>query len=280
MATPTASLGKPSRRQLAEEKARRAIGRRSPLVSAAFGHIFERSLAGGFNATRVAKETPIPAPDTPRLVLYTNHPAWWDAVLYVFLARRVFANRPVFSPMEASMLERYGFMGRMGAFGVARGSIQAALDFRAASTVIFERPDNFMIIACQGRFADVRERPLRVEGGIAHLPDVAAGITFAPLAIEYVPWQEKRPECLLRFGETISGDALAEMTPARRLAHLETALETTMSSLARLAIARDPEAFETLLTGQRGVNPIYDTWRRLRAWIAGRAFHPEHGSAP
>ncbi len=268
------------RRQAAEAKARRAITRRSPLVSAIFGRIFERTLAGGFNATRVAKEVPIPASDTPRLVVYTNHPGWWEAVVYVVLARRVFVNRPIFSPMDAPMIERYPFMGRIGAFGVARGRIQAALDFRAAATVIFEKPDNILFVACQGRFADVRERPLRIEGGIAHLPDVAAGLTFAPLAIEYVPWQEKRPECLLRFGETISGDALREMTPAARLAHLETALESAMSSLARLAIARDPEVFETLLDGRRGINPIYDAWRRLRAWIAGRAFHPEHGRAP
>ncbi len=263
---------RPSARDLAE----RAVGRRSAAFFGFFGFIFERALRRDFNAVRIASASPPPAAATPRLVIYTNHPSWWDAAVYVYVCRRFFDGRPIFSPIEASMLQRYPFMARIGAFGVERRTARGAIGVLASCREILGGERNILIVACQGRFADVRDQ-LRLERGVAHLADLAAGVTFLPLAIEYAFWEERRPELLLRFGTPIRGDDLAALPLADRLTILEPALGSAMSALAGDSIRRDATAFRTILSGVKGVNPFYDAWRRTKAAIVGRRFDPSHG---
>ena len=267
-----------SRRQDGASEGARVIATRSPATVAFFYWIFALSLRRGFNAVRLAKAGPAPSSDTPRLVIYTNHPSWWDAITYVFVNSHFFADRPMFSPIEAAMIARYPFLGRIGGFGVAQRSVRGALAFLTTSAAILAADKrNFLIVACQGRFADVRERPLQISGGLAHLAERSVGATFVPLAIEYALWEERRPELLLRFGAPVPAGALLGLPVEERRLLLETNLETAMSALAEASIARDAERFETLLSGAKGINPIYDAWRRLKALARGRSFDPRHG---
>ena len=55
---------------------------------------------------------------------------------------------------------------------------------------------------------DVRERPLRLAGGLARLAKRVPEACFVPLAIEYAFWDERRPNCLLRFGAPVPSDAI------------------------------------------------------------------------
>jgi 1-acyl-sn-glycerol-3-phosphate acyltransferase len=272
----TASLGT----HAARERAKQAIANRSALVFAFFGFIFERLLKRSFHAVRVVTAAPAPAASTPRLVIYTNHPSWWDPVTYIFMGRRLFPGRPLFSPMEEAMLVRYPFMAGMGAFPISHGSKRGAADFLASSAEVLKQDQNILLIACQGHFADARERPLKAEAGIAHLVSAGSNISFVPVAIEYVLWLEKRPELLLRFGPIIDGNTLKSMPVPARLEYLRAALESTMDALAELSIARDATAFTTILSGASEINPVYDAWRRFKALIGGQRFRPEHGDQP
>ena len=267
------------RRSAARDVALRAVRQRSATFFSSFGFIFQRALRRDFNAIRLATASPPPSPATPRLVIYTNHPSWWDAAVYTYVCRHFFDGRPIFSPIEASMLRRYPFMARIGAFGVERRSTRGAIGFLAICREILASERNILIIACQGRFADVRDR-LELERGIAHLADMACGVTFLPLAIEYTFWDERRPELLLRFGAPIRGDDLAALPLEERIAILEPALAAAMTALAGESIGRDATAFRTLLSGAKGVNPFYDAWRRAKALTTGRRFDPSHGGRP
>src|SRR5579875_2470171 len=111
--TPTSNSA-PSRRE-AEAAARLAA--RSPLVFAAFGRLFARTLRASFHAARL-KGAPPRELGERKLVIYANHPSWWDAIAYIEVARRFLPARAVYSPIDSAMLERYGFMRRIGAFGV------------------------------------------------------------------------------------------------------------------------------------------------------------------
>jgi 1-acyl-sn-glycerol-3-phosphate acyltransferase len=266
--------------EAARERAKQSIAKRSAIVFAFFGFIFERSLKRSFHAARLVTKASPPPAAMPRLVIYTNHPSWWDPVTYVVMGRRLFPGRPLFAPMEEEMLLRYPFMASIGAFPVNHGSKRGAAGFLAASEEILKSDQNILLIACQGHFVDPRERPLKAEAGIAHLASIGSHITFVPLAIEYVHWLEKRPELLLRFGPVIDGDTLKSLPIAERLEHLRSALEKTMDALAQVSIARDETAFTTILSGAREINAIYDAWRRLRAFMSGRRFRPEHGDQP
>jgi hypothetical protein len=196
------------------------------------------------------------------------------------MVRRLFPGRPFFAPMEEAMLVRYPFMAGMGAFPVSHGSKRGAADFLAASEEILKSDQNILLIACQGHFADPRERPLQAESGIAHLASVGSEISFVPLAIEYVFWVEKRPELLLHFGPVIDGSALKLLPIAERLEYLRMELEKAMDALAQLSIARDETAFTTILSGAGDIDPVYDAWRRFKAFVSGRRFRPEHGDHP
>lgn len=270
-------MARGARRAEAAERARAAIGRRSDLYSAFYGRIFERLLRKDAHALRVAAR---PGPETlghPRLILYTNHPSWWDPVVLIVLARRLLPGRRTFAPIEAAMIRRYGFMPRIGAFGVDLESVGGALDFLSAAEIVLDRGD-VLVVTAQGRFADVRERPVRLAPGVAHLAGLIPGALFLPIALEYAFWTERRFEALVRFGEPVSSDILATLSKPERRARLEGALEDAMDRLGADSLARNAGAFESLLEGSVAINPVFDAVSRLRALVEGRRYVPGHGS--
>ena len=255
-----------------------ALALRSPFMVRFFIRAFTHALKSDFHAVRLSKAVPAPARDTPKLVIYLNHPSWWDAVICVFVANRLFPGLLFRAPIDAAMLKRYGFMARIGLFGIEQGTRRGAADFMAVCRDLFADPKNLLMITAQGRFADVRERPLRIETGLAHLVDLDPEIVFVPLGVDYCFWTERKAEVLLRFGAAIPASAVQGLSIAERRDRLEQALDEAMSALAVEAIARDETAFEILLTGKRGVHPFYDLWRRMRAYASGRSFDPQHGA--
>jgi 1-acyl-sn-glycerol-3-phosphate acyltransferase len=176
--------------------------------------------------------------------------------------------------MEEAALERYGFMKRIGIFGVATESRTGAARFLATSRAILEDPRRMLWVTAQGRFSDPRERPVRLRPGVAHLMARLPGAVALPLALEYPFWSEKRPEALAAFGPPIDG---GEGGDARSwAARLERALEGTSDRLATLATARDPEGFTPVLAGRAGVGGVWGGWSRLRALARGERHAPDH----
>jgi 1-acyl-sn-glycerol-3-phosphate acyltransferase len=262
----------------ADKAAAARIAARSPLAFAFFARVFERTLRGGFHSLRLSGAVP-PELSARKLVIYANHPSWWDGVAYVMIAKLLLPGRAVYTPIDAAMLQRYPFLARIGGFAVDQTSARGAADFLAScrAALAFDAP---LIVAAQGRFSDVRERPLQLRPGLAHLVDVEPDICLLPLALEYVFWNEKRPEMLMRFGPALAARDLAALPARDRLKFLEARLTQTLDDLAAAALTRDPARFATLIDGAGGVNPLYDLWRRLKAAVRGRSFSPEHGAKP
>ena len=259
--------------------------RRSPALVRFFGHWFAHYFVRHMNALRIARwgepaVPPLVPPLVPTgagpLVVYSNHPSWWDAAVYVLLSCRMFPAHAGFGPMDAAMLRKYPFFERIGVFGVEPGAPSGGVRFLAAAQDILAAPDRILWVAAQGRFADVRDRPLGLRPGIAHLPGIAPDALFLPLAIEYGFWTERGAEALVAFGPPIPGTALAALERKARLGKLETALSQTMDRLAVDARTRDPDRFRTILAGRRGVGGVYDVWRRVNAALSGRRFEPGH----
>jgi 1-acyl-sn-glycerol-3-phosphate acyltransferase len=216
------------------------------------------------------------------LVVYSNHPSWWDAAVYILLAHRLLPEFASFAPIDAVMLHKYGFFGRIGAFGVdLDGSPRGAAAFLRHGAEILGQPRRALWVAAQGRFSDPRERPLGLRGGVARLAEVAPpSARFMPLAIEYAFWTERGAETLVAFGPVRRADELVRLGRAERLARLEADLSGTMDRLALDAIARDRARFAPILEGRAGIGGIYDGWRRVKARLEGRRFEPGHGEEP
>jgi len=266
-------------RKKADEAAARAIAQRSSRVFRTFGWIFERTFRKGFHAARIVSTRAPVLPWGKRVVIYTNHASWWDGVTYVLLAKHLYPFHRVYTPVDADVFGKYGFIAKIGAFAVTQNSRRGALEFISGSKAVFSLEDGLLVVAAQGRFADPRERPLACGAGIAHLPDHVSDIVFIPLAIEYPFWLEKQPEMLLKFGQPVDGNELAALPVRDRLAMLEGALAAQMDQLATLSIARDAQAFDIWLQGSMGVNPVYDAWRRLVSKVRGQDFNAGHGTS-
>lgn len=219
-----------------------------------------------FHAVRVLKNK-MPRDCAQPLVIFLNHAAWWDPLVCLLLAREFFPQRNSYGPIDAAMLERYSFFRRLGFFGVEQNTVAGARDFLRNAQAILASSGNTLWLTPQGRFTDVRERPLRLQNGLSALIKRVPNAAVIPLAIEYSFWTEPRPEILLAFGQPIfSSDANV----------FSEALENLQNELAEQSCRRDPNAWLILNRGKSGVHAIYDTWRRVKSQMRGENFTPEH----
>jgi hypothetical protein len=98
---------------------------------------------------------------------------------------------------------------------------------------------------------------------------------FLPLASEFVFWEERLPEILIRFGEPISSDDIRDAESGTIL--FEQRLEAVQDALAVEAKRRDPNDFQIILHGRAGQGGIYDWYRAAKAKVRGGTFRREHG---
>ncbi|NDV02417.1 lysophospholipid acyltransferase family protein [Pseudoroseicyclus tamaricis] len=247
---------------------------RSEVAVRFFMRVMRRQLAGNFRAVRLARPGLPELPEGRPVMIYANHPSWWDPALFIALQGALFPGRIGFGPIDGAMLERYPFMARIGLFGVAQDSRRGAAEFLRQARGIVAKPDRVLWITAQGRFADPRARPLALRPGAAHLVARAPGLIAVPMAIEYPFWSEKKPEALVRFGAPV--EAAPGERPAALAPRMEAALTETADALAELAMARDAAPFETLIGGARGTGGVYGLWQRGRAALKGERYSPDH----
>ena len=233
-----------------------------------------------FHSLRVSRSGLPPQLPALPLVIYSNHASWWDALVCLVLKDEFFGAHTAFAPIDAAMLQRYKFFGRLGFFGVEQNTRRGAMQFLRVSEVILQSPRHLLALTPQGRFADARERPVRFAAGLGHLAVRESPAVFVPLAIEYVFWEERLPEILVRFGEPVvaGGGQRPRQQPEAWTGFFERELARTQDALAAESQRRCPEDFETLLRGGAGQGGIYDLWRAFKAAWRGESFQKEHGA--
>lgn len=255
-----------------------------PKISAHWLGLFARYSRGyvarHFHSVRVSvRGTPPDLGDIP-LVIYLNHASWWDPLICLLLQKEFFAQQRAFAPIDAAALTRYGFFAKLGFFGVEQDSSRGAARFLKTVAAVLRQPGNILWLTPQGGFADVRTRPVRFKPGLSHLPRLVEQAAFVPLALEYVFWEECKPEVLCRFGKpTVGGRGIAIFDRARDWQeHFELELAATQQKLAAEVQRRAPDEFHDLLRKHSGVGFIYDTYRLIKAKLRGREFRREHGT--
>lgn len=232
-----------------------------------------------FDAVRLARGSlPVVPRETP-LVVVLNHPSWWDPLIGMVLTER-FPDRTVYAPFDAKALSRYSFFDRLGFYGVEPGSMRGAKEFLQTTTAILSKPGTAVWITAQGRFSDPRERPVRLRPGVGHLAARLEHGVIVPLALEYPFWNERLPEALGRFGDPLTVESGRGLSAAGWLERIEAGMEATQDALAADALTRDPDRFETLLSGTVAIGGLYDRWRAFTAWLRGSTFHAEHDVSP
>jgi 1-acyl-sn-glycerol-3-phosphate acyltransferase len=249
------------------------VALRSAFLFGGFLRYLRWSATSRFHALRIARPGPPATPPDRPLIVYLNHPSWWDPAVIFLLNDILTPRRAGFGPMDSAALARYGVMRRLGVFGLDPGPRGAAQFLRSARTIL-AAPDRALWITAEGTFTDARTRPVRLRPGIAHLARAVPEAVILPLALEYTFWNESKPEALAAFGPPLDADP-ALSVPAWT-ARLESALETAMDGLAARAMTRDPALFVPLLRGRTGVGGPYDLFRRAASWARLRRFNPGH----
>ncbi len=241
-----------------------------------FRFVLQRQLRRSFHSVRLAKPGVPRVPDDLPLIVYFNHPSWWDGVLVPIVADRLFPSRRVFGPIDDAALQRYGFMRRLGFFGVKRDSYGGASTFLRVGRRLLSRADTLFCLTPEGHFTDPRRRPLVLQPGLAHLVACVPRVTVLPMAIEYPFWSERLPEALIGFGDArvMGSDVPASSSDRHDL--LVTSLSHAMDRLRGAALDRDATRFVELFEGTVGVGGVYDAGRRLKAWSKGRRFDAAH----
>ena len=209
-------------------------------------------------------------------VIYMNHASWWDPMIAALLAGAYLRKRSHYTPIDADALQKYKFFSRLGFFGIERNQFRGARKFLSIGEQILSRADSVLWMTPQGRFADVRERPLKFESGLANLLLRSQSCSVIPVAVEYAHWEERTPEALILIGAPVEIDRSAKPTALN--AQLESRLAQEMDELARASISRKVEGFDSLLHGNAGVGGIYDLWRSFKARLRGEDFTTAHGT--
>jgi 1-acyl-sn-glycerol-3-phosphate acyltransferase len=249
----------------------------SPWLLRLFTGYARRYMQRSFHAARLLRAgSPPQASDMP-LVVYCNHPSWWDPLLCLVLAQRYFPERTHYAPIAASALAHYRFFARLGFFGIATDTRQGATTFLRVGQAIAQRPGTVLWITPEGQFTDPRQRPVQLQPGLGHLARRLTCGAFVPLALEYPFWEERFPEALACFGEVVMVDQIQPRRAEDWTALLAHRLEATQDRLAEAARRHNREAFETLLRGHAGIGGVYDLWRALRARLRSEAFQKAHG---
>jgi hypothetical protein len=157
-----------------------------------------RQMQRHFHAVRIAKAGPPRLPERHAAIMYTNHPSWWDPALFMVLTTTLLRGRKGYGPMEAGQLERYGFMRRIGVFGIEPGTRRGAAAFQHDSAILTD-PEAVLWVT-----AEARCRSASSAGASAPRHGTSDG---PPRGRRRDPcrripfWSERLPEALCRFGE-------------------------------------------------------------------------------
>ncbi|MEL6895043.1 MAG: lysophospholipid acyltransferase family protein [Planctomycetota bacterium] len=171
-------------------------------------------------------------PDDSPVLIYGNHPSWWDPLIAMFLNRQLFAPRQFFAPIDADMLQQYAVFKRLGFYGVRMNRHADVATFLKTSMAVLHSPDTALWITPEGRFCDVRDYSQSLRPGLAHLvhrvlrqrgqqrtrtaqttgDENSGAITgpayVLPLAIEYPFWDERLPLMLAKTGSPLRLDSV------------------------------------------------------------------------
>jgi 1-acyl-sn-glycerol-3-phosphate acyltransferase len=216
-----------------------------------------------FDRVWLKAEGALPRPADGPLIVYLNHPSWWDGYLAFLLNRNVLHGRfQGYAMMEERQLRLYRFFSWSGAFSVHRQDARSALRSVAyIGRLLAERRDRSLYIFPQGEIAPNDRRPLEIFSGLARIARQAGGATLWPVALRYEFRGEQRPEAFIRAGPLHRSAADAD--PRALTAEVGARLTAACDALRDEYNAGNLGDYQPLLRGRAGVNRVFDAARGI-----------------
>ncbi|MFI4873597.1 MAG: lysophospholipid acyltransferase family protein [Phycisphaerales bacterium JB061] len=247
-----------------------APARHSDRFLRVFGWYSCRLLRKRFASVRIADNTDAlirESAETDRpVVVAMNHPSWWDPIVGVAIKHLYMRGRFAISPIDMAMYERFGFMKRLGLFGIDLDhpdAGQAMLDYIRSCAQ--KNPELALFITPQGRFSDVRA-PIVVRPGIASAAMSLSDPAVLSLSIEIAFWHDQRPELLLRAERCAQPE---QQTTANWVRAVRDCMQRNTDRLTELSVARDADCLKPILVRKGStINPAFDLAQRARGQSA------------
>lgn len=193
------------------------------------------------------------------LVIVSNHTAWWDPLLVLYVVEDLLAN-DTYAMMNAKNLQRLPFFALVGAFGVdAANPADGASAMRYAARLL-SQPRRAVWVFPQGEERPVTQRPLGFRAGSAEIARVAK-CRVVPVGIRYEFRGVERPELLVDVGEPMA--ALRDVAAGREAQ--EAAVTKRLDAIDEALLRGDLEGFATVLAAP--AQPFARVAESMLAWL-------------
>ena len=209
------------------------------------------------------------------VIVYSNHPAWWDAAVYILAADRFLPAYESYAPIDAAMLEA---IRRLRPHRRLRGrSRQPA---RRGGFPAHQRRDP---VVAEPRALGHRAGPLqrcarasaRAQARRRAAPELAPDCTVLPLAIEYGFWLERGAEAFIAFGQPMRGPGPSgSCAPCPPGSGSRRTLTATLDRLSADVQSRDPARFRAVLGAAPASAASMTAGAGIAAILRGRRFDP------
>ena len=174
--------------------------KKSRWFAAWFARHCEGRIRRSFDEVHVHGLDVLRATTTPVLIV-SNHTAWWDPVVAIWLTQRLL-RLDSYAMMNGANLRRLPFFAKIGAFGVdLEDPSDGARSLRYAARLLRDGRRTVWIFA-QGDERPITE-PLAFRPGSAELARLAPGCVVVPLALRYEMGNVERPRLYVSIGSPL-----------------------------------------------------------------------------
>lgn len=213
-------------------------------------------------------------PDEAPIIVFVNHPSWWDPITAMLLREAYLPNRTFYAPIDSIALEKYRIMAKLGFYGLRMKSLEGTSEFLSVTKLLLQAPNVSLWITPEAQFCDSRDYSQPLMPGLSHLATKIPSARFVPLALEYPFWNESRPQIFARLGTPIWSEA--PLSKSEWNERLTAGLRSAQRELSESVVSRDPSRFSYLIAGRSVRLSWYDYGRSWNAWLRGKPFDPRH----
>jgi hypothetical protein len=156
------------------------------------------------------------------VVLYANHPDFWDPIVCALVCKSLLPTHQVFAPIDSEALKTHWYFRGLGFFSVHQNSVRGLRDFlRVGESILrnVERP--CLILTPEGRFTDPAQRPVVFRRGLSTLLHRVKCVPAHPLALDYLTTGDETRTVSAYVGKATNTDGLTR-------SQLHSALEQDM----------------------------------------------------
>ena len=230
-----------------------------------YAALIKNGLRSSFFRVNLRQAAPPPAPNSPPVLLFCNHSAWWDGHLSMAVNEERW-KRDAYVMVEHKQLVRYQFFRAVGAYSVNRQDARSAIQTLNYCIELMTRlPNIMMLIAPQGEILANDMRPLNFFNGVGRVvKEVAAQVGACvayPIALRYEFIGEQKPEAFISVGAPLLWQQADAASAKDITTRMQAALTQELDGLRADVAAYKLDGFEVLVSGAWSINRWWDALR-------------------